>query len=154
MLLILHSQELCIRTSASRPRCRAASNFCSVGMVVPSLIRSLSLSWLFCFDDFFEKKVKLALTRFTRSKWPIYKVIYKKSCPGVPTLNSLVHDATNIWHQNATWRTCVPWRERRCHASCHQLHRLQHHSLPCSSFLLDCTSSLSSNFVAGIKCLC
>jgi hypothetical protein len=37
-------------------------------------------------------------------------------------------------------------------ASLHRL--LQHQSLPCSSFLLDCTSSLSSSFVASIQCLC
>jgi hypothetical protein len=38
----------------------------------------------------------LALTRFTRSKWPIYNVIYKKSCPGVPTLNLLEPIGINI----------------------------------------------------------
>ena len=59
----------------------------------------------------------VVLTRFTsQNGW-----FTRKSCPGVPTLNLVVHDLTNIWRQNATWRTCVPWREWRGHMSRCQL---------------------------------
>ena len=81
----------------------------------------------------------LALTRFTRSKWPIYKVIYKKSSPGVPKLNSLVHDVTNIWRQNARWRTFVRLHGGSGGVTCHttSLHasNTNHCHIPHSSLI-------------------